>query len=96
MQRIYMYLTPTLFTTHVQVLWLLGVLGALYVASQQPELPLPLVVAQQPWSIWFVGPAAAAVTGRQAGTDCCWLGWDPQAIAVCPRTSCRQEVGWRC
>jgi uncharacterized integral membrane protein len=47
----------------LQVLWLLGVLGALYVASQQPEQPLPLTIAQQPWTIWFVGPAAAAVTG---------------------------------
>lgn len=47
------------------MLWLLGVLGAVYVASQQPEQPLALTIAQQPWTIWFVGPAAAAVTGRQ-------------------------------
>jgi uncharacterized integral membrane protein len=46
-----------------QVLWLAGVLGAVYVASQQPDQPLPLLIAQQPWTVWFVGPAAAAVTG---------------------------------
>lgn len=57
-------LTPTtLCVLLLQALWLLGVLGALYVASQQPGQPLPLVVAAQPWTIWFVGPAAAAVTG---------------------------------
>jgi uncharacterized integral membrane protein len=47
----------------LQALWLLGVLGAVYVVSQQPDQPLPLLIAQQPWTIWFVGPAAAAVTG---------------------------------
>lgn len=58
-----------------QVLWLAGVLGAVYVASQQPDQPLPLLIAQQPWTVWFVGPAAAAVTGALviscgAGTAC--------------------------
>lgn len=48
----------------LQVLWLLGVVGALYVTSQHPEQALPLTVAAEPWTIWCVGPAAAAVTGE--------------------------------
>lgn len=54
---------PSSLTLPLQVLWLLGVLGGLYVATQQPDQPLPLLIEQQPWTIWFVGPAAAAVTG---------------------------------
>jgi uncharacterized integral membrane protein len=47
----------------VQALWALGVAGAGYLLLAHPEQPLPLLVAQQPWSVWLVGPAAAAVTG---------------------------------
>jgi uncharacterized integral membrane protein len=50
----------------VQALWALGVAGALYLLLAHPELPLPLLVAQQPWAVWLVGPAAAAVTGEAA------------------------------
>lgn len=55
------------FGAHLQALWLLGTVGALYLATQHPEQPLPLFVAQQPWATWLVGPAAAAVTGVSLG-----------------------------
>jgi hypothetical protein len=37
----------------VQALWALGVTGALYLLLAHPELPLPLLMAQQPWSVWM-------------------------------------------
>lgn len=48
----------------LQALWALGVLGAVYLALTHSDQPLPLLVAQQPWATWFVGPVAAAATGR--------------------------------
>jgi uncharacterized integral membrane protein len=56
-----------------QALWALGVVGAGYLLLSHPELPLPLLVAQQPWSVWLVGPAAAAVTGGATGDAACLL-----------------------
>lgn len=60
--QIHIYMAPVKKT--LQLLLGLGVAGGLYLSVSHPEVPLPLFVAEHPWSVWFVGPAAAAVTGE--------------------------------
>lgn len=89
--QIHIYVDPL--KKALQVLWLLGVLGAVYVASQQPEQPLPLLIAQQPWTIWFVGPAAAAVTGVAIKEGLCYGKPEATMLAVLLPLLCLSHLG---
>jgi Uncharacterized integral membrane protein (DUF2301) len=61
--QIHIYVTPLKRT--LQALSALGVAGGTWLALAHPDTPLPLLVAQQSWTMWLLGPAAAAVTGMQ-------------------------------
>eukprot|EP00879_Flechtneria_rotunda_P018631 GHRR01019552.1.p1 GENE.GHRR01019552.1~~GHRR01019552.1.p1 ORF type:complete len:239 (+),score=80.45 GHRR01019552.1:283-999(+) len=78
--QIHIYVTPI--KRAIQVLWALGVLGGCYLAITHPEQPLPLLVAHQPWSVWFVGPAAAAVTGVAIKEGLCYGKPEAAALAL--------------
>lgn len=55
-----------------QLLGLAGAAGAAWLALSHGEQPLPLQVVAQPWTVWLVGPAAAAVTGAWLLQRCRW------------------------
>eukprot|EP00775_Hariotina_reticulata_P003092 gene3092-3371_t len=66
----------------IQGLWLLGVIGGSYLVLTHPEQPLPLLVAENAWATFLVGPVAAAVTGVAIKEGLCYGKPEAAALAV--------------
>ncbi|PRW44865.1 integral membrane [Chlorella sorokiniana] len=58
---IHIYITPI--KRALQTLAALGCAGGAWLALQHSDVPLPQYVADHPGSMWFVGPAFAALAG---------------------------------
>lgn len=91
--QIHIYMTPVKRT--LQALWALGVAGAGYLLLSHPEQPLPLLVAQQPWSVWLVGPAAAAVTGVAIKEGICYGKAEAAGLALTLPLLCLAHLSGR-
>ena len=55
----------------LQVFWLLGVLGGVYILIHEP-VSLPAYVAEHRGAVWVVGPAFAALTGLTFKEGVCY------------------------
>lgn len=78
---IHIYVTPL--KRLLQAMLGAGAAGAAYLAWHNPGVPLPAVVAEDPGTVWLVGPAFAALTGvcfKEVRVDrwgwvlCAWWG----------------------
>lgn len=65
--QIHIYVTPL--KRFIQVLWILGTLGGMWILLSQSQVgdngvaPLPAYVAENPSSVWLIGCSFAALTG---------------------------------
>lgn len=55
----------------IQALWLLGVMGAVYLAATQ-DASVPVSVVQNPGYVWLVGPFFASMTGLAIKEGLCY------------------------
>lgn len=67
--QVHMYAAPI--KRAIQGMWLLGVVGALYLATTQ-DASVPVSVVQNPGYVWLVGPFFAAMTGLAIKEGLCY------------------------
>jgi uncharacterized integral membrane protein len=61
LSMIHIYVTPVKRT--LQALFLLGVLGSIYLNFREDCTSIPSYLAAHPYGVWFVGPIFASITG---------------------------------
>lgn len=78
---IHVYVTPL--KRFLQLTWAAGVAGGLYLSLEHcGGQPLPLYVAEHPWTVWLIGPYFASLTGVAVKEGFCYGKLEAAGVAV--------------
>jgi uncharacterized integral membrane protein len=80
LSMIHIYVTPVKRT--LQALFLLGVLGSIYLNFREDCTSIPSYLAAHPYGVWFVGPIFASITGVGFKEGVCYQKTSAFALAV--------------